>query len=418
MHFNTAASLALALASTAAGLSIPKAPASGVCPNKQYWDTGKGCTPLPPPKRCYYGGYYDTVKGCVSGSPPNGPPKPFCTIVKGLISAAHETAQATAFCSSYLHVPLSTSTSTVTSYTTTVTIHSTITSGQFTTTHATETVTETDTATETDSATVTDYTTTVSTISTVSTTYITACASPTAPAKRSVKGPSKPGCLGKYQAGQALSSACKCLSIKPSTTTKKTTLRTPTTTVVSVTVPHTDDVTATATATLVETETMTNTETDVSTVTNYETIYTSTTAVVAIPTFKVYAIGGDNNGHPFYDIGDGRVGDDAENGVTVLEFSINSDGTLTADNGSKSGSEGETDPNAGGTDSYVMFGSSGNNLVNVVCNVLYNDDGTCPLACQGSRGTTNYDCGVYWRIGSNADVGNCFQFIPYVVGSQ
>lgn len=183
-------------------------------------------------------------------------------------------------------------------------------------------------------------------------------------------------------------------------------------------VPHTDDVTATATATLVETETITNTETDVSTVTNYETIYTSTTAVVAIPTFKVYAIGGDNNGHPFYDIGDGRVGDDAENGVTVLEFSINSDGTLTADNGSKSGSEGETDPNAGGTDSYVMFGSSGNNLVNVVCNVLYNDDDTCPLACQGTRGTTNYDCGVYWRIGSSADVGNCFQFTPYVVGSQ
>lgn len=173
--------------------------------------------------------------------------------------------------------------------------------------------------------------------------------------------------------------------------------------------------TATATATLVETDTIVNTHTDVSTVTDYATVYTSTTTVVAIPTFNVYAIGGDNGGNPFYDIGDGTVGDNA-GGIPVLDFSINSDGTLTADNGSNSGSKGETDPNQGGTTSFVMFGSSGNNLVNVVCNVLYNADGTCPLACQGSRGTTNYDCGVYWRIGSDADVGSCSEFTPYVVG--
>ena len=86
-------------------------------------------------------------------------------------------------------------------------------------------------------------------------------------------------------------------------------------------------------------------------------------------------------------------------------------------NGPDAGSIGKTDPNAAAVNAYVFFGNTANGLQETVCQVTYNAaDGTCPLSCVAARGTTSYDCGVYWRIASDADVGGCSKFTPYAVG--
>lgn len=118
MHFNAVAGLALSLMGSASALAAPKLPASGLCPNGQYWDTGKGCTASPPPQRCSSDQYYDSLKGCVKGQPPSGPPGLLCTIVKTLVKVARQDLPVTSFCSSYLSIPVSTKSVTVTAYTT------------------------------------------------------------------------------------------------------------------------------------------------------------------------------------------------------------------------------------------------------------------------------------------------------------
>lgn len=118
MHFNAVAALTLTLVGSASALAAPKLPSSGLCPNGQYWDTGKGCTASPPPQRCSSDQYYDTLKGCVKGQPPSGPPGLLCTIVKTLVKVARQDLPVTSFCSSYLSIPVSTKSVTVTAYTT------------------------------------------------------------------------------------------------------------------------------------------------------------------------------------------------------------------------------------------------------------------------------------------------------------
>lgn len=83
MHLNTIAALVLGVAGSAAGLSVPR-------------------EAVPEPGQ--YGDYYS-------------PPKQFCTTVKSINKSAGQQSQATAFCSSYLHIPKVTKTKTVTKYT-------------------------------------------------------------------------------------------------------------------------------------------------------------------------------------------------------------------------------------------------------------------------------------------------------------
>jgi hypothetical protein len=225
----------------------------------------------------------------------------------------------------------------------------------------------------------------------------------------------KPSCFGNYVEGQALSSACKCLAVPTSSTTTTTILSIPTTTTTSTTVPLTIFATATATDTLTTTATITNTATETSTITEKTTIYTATLPAIAIPTFTVYAIGGPNSGNPIANAGGNIVGD-ARNLSPVLQFTTVDNNKLQVLNGPYAGSIAKTNPNAAGSGSYVYFGSTAAGLLDTTCQVTYNSDGTCPLSCQASRGTTSYDCGVYWRIGADADVGNCNRFTPYAVG--
>lgn len=175
--------------------------------------------------------------------------------------------------------------------------------------------------------------------------------------------------------------------------------------------------TATATETDTTTVTITNTATETSTITEQTTVYTATSPVIAIPTFTIYAIGGRNNGNPVVDLNDGSgtVGV-ARGSLQVLQFTTVNNNKLKVLNGSRAGSIAATNPNAGGTGAYVLFGSTASGLLDTTCQVTYNSDGTCPLSCQASRGTTSYDCGIYWRIGSDADVGGCSRFTPYAVG--
>lgn len=176
--------------------------------------------------------------------------------------------------------------------------------------------------------------------------------------------------------------------------------------------------TTTTTQTNTATVTVTNTATETSTTIEQTTVYTATLPAIAIPTFSVYAIGGDNNGNPIVDIGDGsgRVGN-AQGFGAVLQFTTVNNNQLQVLNGPNAGSTGATDPNASAFESYVLFGSAANGFPATSCQVTYNGDGTCPLTCQTSRGTTSYDCGVYWRIGSKSDIpSGCYQFTPYAVG--
>lgn len=102
---------------------------------------------------------------------------PFCSKVTKAVTAAHDQSAATAFCSSYLHIPVKTVTKRGVS-TSTVTVKGT-------------------------------------------------CPTPKAN-KRDGGGRSKPGCFSTYSGG-VLSSACSCLHIAPSTTTVQKVVTTTTT---------------------------------------------------------------------------------------------------------------------------------------------------------------------------------------------
>lgn len=114
-------------------------------------------------------------------------PSAFCSVVDKVVTAVHQQTQASAFCSSYLHIPVSTSI-----------------------------------------------------VSATATFYSPACKDPNAAAKRTpspeagnldARRPpvAKPSCFKSYSASAVLSSACSCLSVAQSTTTTTTTVSTTTT---------------------------------------------------------------------------------------------------------------------------------------------------------------------------------------------
>ncbi|KAI4687925.1 uncharacterized protein J4E88_003518 [Alternaria novae-zelandiae] len=141
-------------------------------------------------------------------------------------------------------------------------------------------------------------------------------------------------------------------------TTTTTTLSLPTTITTSVTVPLTILATATNTDTATVTNTITNTATETSTVTERTTIITGTQQVIAIPTFTVYAIGGDNSGNPIADASrnvPNTVGN--SRGLSpVLQFTTVDNNKLQVLNGPYAGSIGKTNPNVGASEAYVLFG--------------------------------------------------------------
>ena len=166
------------------------------------------------------------------------------------------------------------------------------------------------------------------------------------------------------------------------------------------------------------TNTITNTATETSTITEQTTIFTATSAVIAIPTFTVYAIGGPNNGNPMSNANGNIVRNTrVTSPPPVLQFTTVDINKLQVLNGPYAGSIGKTDPNASGSGAALYFGSTRAGLVDTACQVTYKSDGTCPLSCQAARGSTSFDCGAIWRIGSDADVANCNRFVPYAVGA-
>jgi hypothetical protein len=115
----------------------------------------------------------------------------FCSIVDKIVTAAHQTSQATAFCSSYLHITASTVTSTVSTNT-------------YTLSPAGCTAPAAKRTPEAGLEAVADI----------------AARHPAQAAKQPVP---KPSCFKSYTAGALLSSACSCLSIPTTTVTTTTT---------------------------------------------------------------------------------------------------------------------------------------------------------------------------------------------------
>ncbi|KAI8723076.1 hypothetical protein NCS52_00162600 [Fusarium sp. LHS14.1] len=420
MHLNTVAGLALSLAGSASAFSTPKLPASRLCPSNQYWDTAKGCKNLPPPAKCSSNRYYDTLKGlCL-----------LCTVVKTLVTVARQQLPASSFCSSYLSIPVVTKTATVTAYTKVITNTNTVTSGVTTVVDSTKTITDaTITITTIEPSTFSTKTTSTSVISAVSTTTITACANPiTRKAKRAANPTGytndptwledhgidplgeekrglipKPKCFAEYADPAAVSYACNCLSVPTQTITSTTTLRTKTATAVT-TVPSTEKATATEKATVTDTKASTQLVATVYTETIVErpTTYTSTHTALS-PTFTIVASSGKFTGNQLYDPNYMSYTGIYSTGPVLL-FTLGDDGTLTAQNQGLAGQFAVSDPNAGSYNAIPAFKPLSGDLQKLVVTVRQEDDGTCPLSVQGARGSTSFECGVYWRVGSEADI--------------
>ncbi|KAM0429774.1 hypothetical protein ACHAPT_006380 [Fusarium lateritium] len=417
MHFNTVAGLALSLAVSASALAAPKLPASGLCANDQYWDTAKGCTALPPPAKCSSSNqYYDSLKGCVRGQPPRGPSGLLCTIVKTLVTVARQGYPVSSFCSSYLGIPIETKSATVTAYTTIVTNTNTVTSGVTTTTDSTKTITDsTKTTTVIEPSTLTTKSTTTSTISAVSTTTIIACASPVfRKAKRADNPPAyknDPAWVERH-------------GIDPEGEEKRGLIPKPgafANYVDPAAVPSTEKVTATEKATATNTETSTQVVATVytETVTERSTTYTSTHTALS-PTFTILVASGRYQGHKLYDTGyNSWLGTDSTSSPPVV-FTLGDDGTLTARNGGVAGQFAVSDPTRDSYNAIPAFQPLSGNLQKVITTVTQLSDGSCPLTFQAARGSTTFECGVYWRVGSDADrasFSGCYQFNLVAIGS-
>ncbi|KYG41643.1 hypothetical protein M433DRAFT_177271 [Acidomyces richmondensis BFW] len=187
-------------------------------------------------------------------------PALFCSIVDKFVSAERTQSSATAFCSSYLSIPVVTSTSSITPQVMTTT---TVTTLYVNPPQITTTTTIINTITPqavTATITATEGTTTIT--STASTCPV--LPTPVVKAKRESSPWPKPPCFSSWADGAALSSACKCLSIPTSTRILITTLSTPTSTVVSTSVVTNPVQTQTVTSTMITTlaqQTVTSTST-------------------------------------------------------------------------------------------------------------------------------------------------------------
>ncbi|KXJ86033.1 hypothetical protein Micbo1qcDRAFT_219886 [Microdochium bolleyi] len=377
---------------------------------------------------------------------------PFCSSVVAAIEAANDVG-ATAFCSSYLGIPVYTATTTI-SETATETV--TTTSG--TTTQVTTGVTVQQTATTTATAYVTAVTNVVSTfiIETDTVVSITSCAPlpATTVFKRLIATSKVPDALSNYPVGEGLSSMCSCLGITASTTTATATAPSTPTTTVTLPVAATETQTATTTESPSVTQTVTDTLTVTLAATSVTTVisYTSTSYKLAVPTFTLAV----------------RYPDDNSGDTSTWRR----DSDIWADQGSSSAviPRGSMPP-PGGTNVFwlpgpderdgfgyplvhgvirvanlftprytytqgsttVVLGSlnrvTGANAQKlVVCQLVagpgadgrskVNSDGTCPLACGSAVGEdVSFRCtsnSNNWNVGSKsaAEAAGCSRFVP------
>lgn len=236
----------------------------------------------------------------------------FCAAVNKYVTALQEQRPATTFCSSYLHIP-------TTCTTRTVTPTQTITSNSVSTAYVTNVATVTKTAISTSLQTVgttvvvtltnghtttqilATSTITTATVTTISTSTVTAIAvtsvpstttmplmncAPPRPTKRALQrdvAKPKPKCLSGYKDAPIISKACSCLSIPKQTVTRTATAK-----------PSTVVVMSTQTTTSTLSSTMIATATSVTTVLQQSTLTAtlqvdSTTTITSAPTMLVAA---------------------------------------------------------------------------------------------------------------------------------
>ncbi|KAF2162696.1 hypothetical protein M409DRAFT_58106 [Zasmidium cellare ATCC 36951] len=336
----------------------------------------------------------------------------FCSAVTNVISAAKQQATATSFCSSYLSIPLKTTTVTSTTYTSTYTGVSTKTTttqvviAPVVTDMAIASTTSFTTTTFTDTSTTTTDTTSVLATSTVS-----SCSDPLNPPsklkQRALAPIVKPTALTSYALGAPVSSACSCLSIAPSTTTVtsvtslvKTVSTTTSVGTTTTTTPHT---TSTSISTLISAiSTTTTTWTSVQATTT-----TGTTTIVSLPTFKIEVVGGWNQGsYAQVQSYGSSLGVALSGGASSSASTFYLSGTnLVIADGANAGDIAEEDPTKySGDTELVMFDDVADVAANanadvLQCSIAYEAaDGSCPLTCAVQGGTLNFDCGTWWRI--------------------
>jgi hypothetical protein len=356
---------------------------------------------------------------------------PSCPKLNAAVTSQTQQSTASAFCSSYLNIPVVTSTVTSTS-TILTTSTSTYTSGTFTTTDSTITVGAVATRTVSTTLTVTNRpTTTLTQTACLTTSYISSCAPTATAASRRRRGipaiaaPNvhKPVILAPFNAGPALSSACACLSVTPSTTFVTASTSSTLTIPASTTVPSTLH----ATSTLTSTNTITQTTTFTNTVTSSQTVLLTTTSSVnglAFPTFAIRVQGGDNTGHYITNSGTYMINNQASSPAAGLAFNLDTGCNLYLASGPNTGDEIVQDASQS-TDPRLFINTPGSisaiNLRYFTCSVQKASDGTCPMTCTSAlnTGSTIWDCGVYWRIGTVAQyqASGCYGWTPLVVGS-
>ncbi|EME43428.1 hypothetical protein DOTSEDRAFT_35693 [Dothistroma septosporum NZE10] len=343
---------------------------------------------------------------------------------------------ATPYCSSYLGVPKKTVTSTytstaiVTKYTTTKNVY-----GKPTTITTTITVPKTEQTT----VTVTSSTDTQSTVTVTPTCMAPVTSLLDKRQKRQNYGygqpyghpakPTKPACFSPYKQSADVSQACKCLSIKPSVTTAKTTI-TQTSTVTTC-----KEITKAPTATSTTTVTMGETTKTATTTTSLTTTLDPTTvsAPFAFPTnFNLVYL---DNGVSYYANVDATAVqkrvvaiDDSQpilfelpTSETATVFSLDDNNSLTIPD--DSGTFNNIAEIPGGTDALqkLTYGSDGN--VPVACTIFANTDDTCGLQCSAPPSLGyEYSCGHtgIFELGdgtvtTDADGESCTVITPFVV---
>ncbi|KAI5362578.1 hypothetical protein Slin15195_G062340 [Septoria linicola] len=355
----------------------------------------------------------------------------YCATVNKKISAASEQSSATAYCSSYLSVPVYTS-KVVRTTTTTTTKNggkctSTVTAPEITSV-VTSTITSiADTVKFSTTTTVTDVVTSTPDATTVYTCQVPFKRPRDGPRRRDVQGskPKKPKCLSSYTAKTAISSACSCVSVRPSTTTIATKTSTVTQTV---TERRAKGGVTTTTPTKIVTSLVTEAKT-VSTTTTLTERVTTTTAgptqtVNAIQPPDGFAIGAWKEGsayNGFYLITERGSTDPAifynQEGRDLTVFALQQGDRLRdlINYGYAAGAPDSPyqDPLAiGFLDRDADNGAS--------CSVEVKDDFMCYVNCAIGDKTTNYICADgSWYIGTDSEAKpGCERFTPLAVFSQ
>ncbi|KAH0285473.1 hypothetical protein M436DRAFT_67099 [Aureobasidium namibiae CBS 147.97] len=339
----------------------------------------------------------------------------FCKAVNAVVTAVNEQSSASAFCSSYLSIPVvtteTTSTRTGTSTATTA----------VTTRVTTITVTVAATVAVSSTSSITNTVTTTATIPTGTTTVLVthdaaACKNPYSAStvqKRTVAVKQKPACLGSYSIGAVLSSACSCLSVPTSTTTV----------VLSTTSTATVTITASILGTTITTTTATTTTTDVVLATTTLTVGTTVlvqatvTSTAVTGTFQLVATGDPTVSGAYATntyTSSNYVGNNVVFSATQANgelFSIAANGNLVDQSGGQVGNIADTatTPNP----AYVFINPpstiSENGFTPLTCTISVNPaDGTCPVSCTENGSSISYDGSTPSGVDGPSGCGNGF----------